>query len=133
LGKNQSIPLLQVNTTEAVPGVETINSIVYRDIYRNSLLAVNSLQAKNESYTIQPNPTTDQSKLMVLLEKPAMIHASIYDLSGKLVHVIQQMGVPGMNQLTLSGVMLSSGIYRVSLDADKQFIGVKSWVIAGNR
>ncbi len=132
LGKNQSIPLLQVNTTEAIPGIEAITSIIYRDSVRNSLLAVGELEGKNLGLFLQPNPAIDASSLRFFLDKPGDVQITVFDVNGKVALSRREFGVPGLNEVALSTGTLSAGLYQIRVMSDNQTVGTKSWLITRN-
>lgn len=61
---------------------------------------------------LYPNPTYDITYLQVTLQAKAPVKVSLFDMNGKLLHVIfSGMGKPGVNQFSFNASSLSSGTY----------------------
>jgi hypothetical protein len=103
----QKEPVLRISTTE-IFGQETVNSIEYRDKYRNLSAGLNDLSVGMEIY---PNPV--QNELTINSEQ-VVESVSIFNNEGKL----QMKNTVKSNQFKLDVSALSSGVYQVVLTSE---------------
>src|SRR6185436_2537179 len=82
IGKNKSIPLLQINTAD-VFGVETVTSIIYQDSARVFPTGVIENIDQAEIFSIYPNPAKNNFAISMSLKSKSNVCISIYNSEGK--------------------------------------------------
>ena len=124
IGKNKSIPLLQINTAD-VFGIETVTSIVYQDSIRTFPTALDEIIEPKETFSIYPNPAKDNFAIDISLKNKAKVNIVIYNSAGERVKELMNEKVEGtrytklFNNKTLG---LSNGMYIVKVIIDgKEF------------
>ncbi|MBK9272403.1 MAG: T9SS type A sorting domain-containing protein [Saprospiraceae bacterium] len=94
------------------------------DVLDVTLLARNGLTTSSTAlfdlYQNEPNPFDKLTNIRFMLPKDGPVTLTVYDISGKVLRVIQQNAVKGLNQLTLQKSELgASGVLYYQLDADQ--------------
>ncbi|MEO5571182.1 MAG: T9SS type A sorting domain-containing protein [Bacteroidia bacterium] len=84
IGKNKSIPLLQINTTTLF-GTETVTSIVYPDSIRSLPVSVTENVLQSESFSVYPNPAKENFVLNMTLKNKSTVQVEIYNSASELV------------------------------------------------
>ncbi len=115
-GKNQNVPLLQINTQAGIlgqfPGFEFVTRIVYRDSVRYDPVGLFDAGKTEFDFGVFPNPSNDQ----VYVSVPEIIsHATVTltDLNGR--QVLSYSINHGVSKLDVSG--LAKGVYVVFLQS----------------
>lgn len=80
----------------------------------------NQLISQNRLYQNQPNPFKQQTSILFELQEASAATLSIYDVSGKILHVVEGDFAKGLNEITLTASQLATtGVvyYQLSTDA----------------
>jgi hypothetical protein len=79
--------------------------------------AVNELAPPPMYFVVEPNPSSNNGKLVYNLDKPAMIQASIVDLTGKTIATLAEENEEmGLHEVSISnGQKIAAGIYFAKL------------------
>ncbi|CAN5548069.1 hypothetical protein BH11BAC2_BH11BAC2_17250 [soil metagenome] len=123
LAKNQGIPLLQIKTSEIIPGTELITEIRYRDNLPTPQGVQNLSQAIFSASILQSNGF---SFVKINGVKKSKVLLSIFDLSGKLLEssTYQASGINDLIPLDQAH-KLSSGNYLIHLHDGDQSVLLK--------
>jgi hypothetical protein len=120
IGKNKSIPLLQINTTDLL-GVETVTSIVYQDSIRVLPTAISENVRPTETFSLYPNPAKDNFVIDFSLKSKAKVSAAIYNAAGEKMEELINETVEGTKYLKLFSsktLGLSDGMYVIRAIVD---------------
>ncbi len=86
------------------------------NILVNTCTGINNVEVQNELVTMYPNPTSNQTSLIVNSNIVSKINVFIYDYTGKLVlNPINENVIEGNNEFKINTENLSNGIYLVSI------------------
>lgn len=121
LAKNQHLPILQVNLTEA-QGTSQISQIKYRDSYRG-INNPNSISENSiNQLKIFPNPTANK---YLYVQNATNSNFEIFDLSGKLI--FNQLIDSDFKQIEIPD--LQKGLYMVKSTKKNNLISVNKIII----
>jgi len=117
-GKNQLLPLLQINTQAGIfgqfQGFEFVTKIVYRDSVRFDLTGIINMGKDEIQFSVFPNPSSGSFFVSVPAELNA-VTIKLTDVSGRLV--LQREMIMATEQVNTE--VLVKGIYILTLQSDK--------------
>jgi hypothetical protein len=91
--------------------------------YKQGKLEKDSLNINNPSFSVSPNPVTDEFQIDYQLEKDASVRLEMLDLSGKLVQLMPPRKIPqhkGAHSIIWESDGLASGTYLIRLTIDER-------------
>jgi hypothetical protein len=115
LANGQDIPVLEIVTSELVAGVETVNSIRYKDSIRTT--GLNAIPYLSGEPALSPNPSRNHDVLATIdLKQPAVVGIFIRSIEGKLLDQKSVDLNSGKQNILVksSSLSLSPGVYLVS-------------------
>jgi hypothetical protein len=121
LGKDQGVPLLQINTMR-VNGQEEVVSITYRDIYRNLGSPLSAPEDLAPPLSAYPSPLGSANALT--LQFPALrgpAYLTLFHTNGQLVYR-QNLGAAagaGTTQIPAAAFGAGKGLYLLRIEAGK--------------
>ncbi|HNR20141.1 MAG TPA: T9SS type A sorting domain-containing protein [Bacteroidia bacterium] len=124
-GTGQLIPLLQINTTNAL-GTESVSAIVYRD----SLRLTNTETINTTLNSLQVFPSPAGNIIYVLLNEPVneAVQLKIYSSNGAVVHQHQINTHSAAMPYQMNTSMLTNGMYNLVLQT-KTGIATKRFLV----
>jgi hypothetical protein len=78
------------------------------------------------SVQVFPNPVTDESKLVIQVEKPGVVTVNLMNVTGQVINKVFNGNMrPGTNEYTIGKGNLENGIYFLSISEGNSFITKK--------
>jgi lysophospholipase L1-like esterase len=109
---------------DVAPGTNNTNSLKYyylgvmRIVYgTDSPDGIHDNMVGETGASMYPNPVSDKATFIYTVNEPSKVEINIYDISGRLIHVIKnENALPGINEQTwntasVSGGKLTQGMY----------------------
>ena len=113
LAAGQSVPVLQINTSNAFGAGEVVSAIRYRDSVRTT--AVNELDGGSH-ISLMPNPVKDETFINYTCKSAVNVNWAIYNVEGKMVSDLYRWQCnAGINSIKFNPATfnLSNGVYTI--------------------
>ncbi len=104
---------------------DPINGLLYGN---SPCLTATNERLAGDAWAVSPNPTGGELTVDFLLEKPAVVRLTVFDILGRLAKTFQEEKLPSGQHQLQRNLDLPSGVYLLKLSVDG-VVGVKKVLV----